>query len=318
MAFESVIGHERQKDILLAYLETKNLPHAFLFSGQEGIGKCRMAMEFIKVLLCLEGTGCGKCRSCVRIEHENHPDVRRFGGDGTITIDQARSITEETLESPYEGGRRAIVIDRADRMTTEAANALLKTLEEPPPFNLFILVTPSERNLPLTVRSRCIRVTFNPLRMEHLKRYFLEKAGTDDDRASLLSHISYGSIACGLFWMEREKFVLRKELAELIVGKNRSHLSATFVAEKVTEEVKEIPFFLSFVLSFLRDLYVFQEQRDVSIIVNRDVRELLEWEMIDLSWIEDAMFKVEDAVRLMRYNVNRWLVFENLLLQIMR
>ncbi len=82
--------------------------------------------------------------------------------------------------------------------------------------------------------------------------------------------------------------------------------------------MKEIRFFLSFVLSFLRDLYVFQEQRDVSLVVNRDVRELLEWERVDLSWIEDAISKVEDATRLMYYNVNKWLVFENLLLQIMR
>ena len=206
MGFDTVVGHDRQKSMFLSLLGTGNLPQAFLLVGQKGIGKRRIALETVKYLFCEHGTACGQCRPCMNVDRGSHPDLVVVQGDTSIGIDQSRMLSKEISEYPYEGDRRAIIIDDAEIMTTEAANALLKTLEEPPPYNIFFLITSSERDIPRTIRSRCARVAFSPLGREALREYFTRFFKGDQERASLFSHISYGSIGCGLFWSQEEHF----------------------------------------------------------------------------------------------------------------
>jgi DNA polymerase III subunit delta' len=318
MGFSAIIGHEKQKKILLSFLERGKLPQAFLFSGQAGIGKKRLAYELARYILCEHGNGCGQCRSCVNVGRGVHPDVLAVVEETSVGIEKSRMISREVCEHPYEGKKRIIIIDGAETMTTEAANALLKTLEEPPPFNLFILITASERGVPLTIRSRCVRLPFSPLEKEDLREYFLRVPGVEEERAALLAQIAYGSIGCGLFWAEEENFLLRRRLAELVTGKNRSFLHATLLSEKVTQREDHLFLYLSFLLSLFRDLYVEGQMKDGALVVNRDLRDLLRREMVDLKWIEESIRKIQETMRVLRYNVNRWLTFENLLISIMR
>ena len=348
MGLNSIFGHEKQKNLLLSFLQNDRLPHAFLFSGQEGIGKKKIAFEFIKHILCEKGNGCGICRACIKVEKLVHPDLllieprekkaddesdshenghkssltaRRYIPRSLIAGDKdgkVRGINQEVLAYPYEGPKRAILIDDADRMRRDAADALLKTLEEPPPYNIFFLITSSEREVPLTIRSRCVRVAFGPLHKEHIEQYFREILHVDEKRASLLSHISCGSIGNGQFWMKESNLNLRRKLAELVTGKSRSFLNATILSEQVTGTSGDLSMYLSFLLSLLRDMYVVREQKEATMVVNRDIRELLDWEKIDARWVENAMKKVQETMSIMGYNVNRWLLFENLLIQIMR
>lgn len=118
--------------------------------------------------------------------------------------------------------------------------------------------------------------------------------------------------------MKESNLSLRRKLAELVTGKSRSFLNATALSEQVTKTSGDFSMYLSFLLSLLRDMYVVREQKDASMVVNRDVRELLDWENIDIKWVKDAMQNVQETMAIMRYNVNRWLLFENLLIQIMR
>ena len=203
-------------------------------------------------------------------------------------------------------------------MTREAANALLKTLEEPPPYNIFFLITSSEREIPLTIRSRCARVAFGPLREDHLERYFLEIPGVDEKRAHLLSRISCGSIGFGQFWMQEGNILLRRKLAELVTGKSRSFVNTTLLCEQIGKSSSVMSMYLSFLLSLLKDMYVVREYRDNAMATNRDVRDLLDWEIIDMQWVHGAMKMVQETMTIMRYNTNRWLLFENLLLHITR
>lgn len=318
MGFSSIFGHEKEKDLLLSFLRKERLPHAFLFSGQDGIGKRKVAVEFIKHILCESGTGCGTCRSCVKIDHGNHPDIFFVTGENSIGIDQSRAIGREIYEYPFESSKRAILIDRAETLTREAANALLKTLEEPPPYNVFFLITSSEREIPLTIRSRCVRVAFSPLQAEHLQQYFLGVPGVDEKKARLLAHISWGSIGFGQFWMHESNTLLRRKLAELVTGKSRSFLNTTLLCEQVGKTNNGTSMYLSFLLSLLRDMYVVGEYKDTAMAVNRDVRDLLDWELIDTQWVHRAIKKVQETMTIMRYNTNRWLLFENLLLHITR
>jgi DNA polymerase-3 subunit delta' len=348
MGLNSIFGHEKQKNLLLSFIQKERLPHAFLFSGQNGIGKKKVALEFIKHILCEKGNGCGACRACIKIERQTHPDLLLIGpqekkaGDepdsfgneekSSLTArsyiprsliagdkdGKVRGINQEVLAYPYEGSKRAILIDDADRMRKDASDALLKTLEEPPLYNIFFLITSSEREIPLTIRSRCVRVSFSPLQREYIEQFFREVLKVDEKRARLLSQISCGSIGNGQFWMKESNLSLRRKLAELVTGKSRSFLNATALSEQVTKTSGDLSMYLSFLLSLLRDMYVVREQKDASMVVNRDVRELLDWENIDIKWVKDAMQNVQETMAIMRYNVNRWLLFENLLIQIMR
>jgi DNA polymerase III subunit delta' len=318
MGFDNVIGHVRQGEFLLSLLRKERLPHAFLFSGQDGIGKKKVALEFIKHILCDRGTACNSCRHCLKIEHLTHPDLLVVEGVESIGIAQSRMISKEVSEPPYEGKKRAIIIDGAETMTREANNALLKTLEEPPPHNIFFLISSSERDIPLTVRSRCARVAFSPLRQEDVEEYFVKALGMDRGMAGLISLQSYGSIGWGLFWAEKDNLLLRRKLGELVTGKRRSFLASTLISEKISKTDKGISLYLSFLLSFFRDLYVAHHGRGEVRFVNRDLKDLIEWEAADPRWIDASLKKIQETIFNMRYNVNKWLLFENLMLHIMR
>jgi DNA polymerase-3 subunit delta' len=329
MGFEEIIGHEKQKSLLLSFLEHERMPHALLFSGQDGIGKKKTAVEFAKHILCEQGKGCGACKACARIDRGTHPDfitLSRQEGEASIGIDlirgneekKIRGINQEVYEYPYEGKKRIIIIDGAEALTREAANALLKTLEEPPPFNAFFLITASEEELPHTIRSRCSRIFFTALRQEQLKRYFTESLLIDGPLAETLSSISFGSIGAGIFWLEKENLEMRKRLVEAITGKHKSFLNVTLLSERITKNVAGVTIYLSFLLSLFRDIFVLNISHDSSMIINRDIRDILELERVDLRWIGESVKRIQETIRIMRYNVNKWLIFENLLLHIMR
>lgn len=317
MGFNDIIGHEKQKQMFLSALKRDRLPHAFLFTGQEGIGKKKTAKEFAKYILCEKHDNCGICRPCIKIERDVHPDVLIIENEDTIGIEQSRTIGREVFEYPYEGDKRIILIDRADAMTHEATNALLKTLEEPPLFNIFFLVTSSERDIPLTIRSRCAKIGFSPLTTECLKQYFLNNLNLDKGKAELISYISQGSIGCGLFWMENDHLLLRHKLAELIMGKNRSFTNVTLMSERITKSRRDLTMFLSFLLSLFRDMSVVREYRDTSMVINMDIKELLKTESVDTRWIEASIRRIQETFGMLRYNINKLLAIETMLLNIM-
>lgn len=318
MAFDDIIGHERQKRFLDFLMERGNIPHAFLFCGQEGIGKSKTAMEFTKRLFCQTGTGCGICRPCVKLDRGSHPDLIVIRNEGSIGIDDSRMIAKEISEHPFEQDRRVIIIDNAETMTNEAANALLKTLEEPPPYNHFFVITSSEREIPLTIRSRCTRVAFSPLSRDQLELYFRDRAGIDPDRAHLLASISFGSIGSGLFWLDEENFALRVRMAETLSGRMKGFVLASSLAEKASATDRSASMYLTFLLSFFRDLFVRKVTGGTSFITNTDLEDILDETRGDLPWIENSLKRIQETVRVMRYNVNRWLAFENLLIHVAR
>ncbi len=318
MGFENIIGHEKAKNLLRTFLENRNIPHAFLFYGEEGIGKKLTAKEFAKYLFCENGVACGKCGPCIKLERASHPDLIIIENENSIGIDKSRMLSKEICEYPYESEKRVIIIDKAETLTREAANALLKTLEEPPPYNHFFLITSVEKEIPPTIRSRCNRVFFTPLPKEGLKKYFLQIPDIDEERAELLADISYGSIGAGLFWADNDNFHLRRIMIELITGKNKSFISASSIAEKISKTDMGIGMYLSFLLSFFRDLLVVEYEQDISLIINRDMGEFMGLPRADMKWIEKTIKRIQETTAVMRYNVNRWLAFENLLFQVMR
>ncbi len=205
MAWSSIEGHEGAIERLRRAVARGCLSHACLFVGPEGVGKARVARELAKALLCARGAdeACDQCPACHKVEHGNHPDVTVLGriertakGERKtrIVIDQVREQIQAPIAlKPFEGRWKVFVVDGADRMTEAAQNCLLKTLEEPPPHSLLVLV--AERLEPFldTVVSRCQIVRFRPLSADVVERIVAAKGEVDGETAGVLARLSEGS-----------------------------------------------------------------------------------------------------------------------------
>ncbi|MBC3797728.1 DNA polymerase III subunit delta' [Acetobacterium tundrae] len=187
--FEKIVGHQTITNHLEKEIAGGAVGHAYLFSGMDGIGKKKAAKEFAKALLCLdtEKKPCGHCPVCIQIDHENHPDVNVITpktGEVSIKINQIREMISDLSVKPYSGNWRIVIIDGAETMTPEAQNSLLKSLEEPLSYNIFILLTSHPQSLLPTIRSRCQSYHFQPLASEEIEKIFQQETEFDEQAIS--------------------------------------------------------------------------------------------------------------------------------------
>lgn len=171
MLLKDLIGNEK----LLGLLARNPLPPASIFQGPDGVGKKTAALALAALANCRKPSGqerCGSCSSCLKADAGNHPDITLFLPDkNVIKIDMMRELSREAYYRPFEGKARFFIVDEAEKMTEEAANSLLKTLEEPPATSHLVLVTAFPHRLLSTIRSRCQDFTFVPLTREEIVRY---------------------------------------------------------------------------------------------------------------------------------------------------
>ncbi|MCI8411676.1 MAG: DNA polymerase III subunit delta' [Clostridia bacterium] len=174
--FENIIGNSKIKQVLLNSVENNKTSHSYLFVGIEGIGKKMIATELAKMLLCLdEKKYCNKCKSCIEFNSNNNPDFLCIEPDGnSIKIEQIRYIQKKIQEKPIISNRKVYIINDADKMTGEAQNCLLKTLEEPPEYATIILIGANENAFLTTIKSRCMIIHFNRIENDEIKRYLEE------------------------------------------------------------------------------------------------------------------------------------------------
>ena len=168
-----ILGNTEQRKNLEKIIRNKNISHAYMFVGPEGIGKSLIAKEFAKSILCQNPTDkyCDKCECCSIFE--NSPDyVYITDEDGSIKVGDIRSLSENILLKPVKSNRRVFIINNADRMNEAAQNALLKILEEPPMYATIILVLSNKEKILRTIKSRCTEISFLPLTLEELKEYY--------------------------------------------------------------------------------------------------------------------------------------------------
>ena len=206
MSFEKIIGNNKIKNELIKAFSTNSIAHSYIFSGQYGIGKKQIAIEFAKMILCLnkDNAPCGECKSCLELENDNNPDFNIIKPDGKIKIDQIRQMLEKVYEKPIISDKKVYIIDDAETMTVEAQNCLLKTLEEPPDYIVIILITSNENKLINTIKSRCLKLTFNPLENSEIKQY-LEKNLDFQNVSETMLEIFEGSIGKALKVKEKQE-----------------------------------------------------------------------------------------------------------------
>ena len=321
--FRGLIGQTRAVRLLQRGLATGRTPHAYLFSGPQGVGKRAAALSLAQALNCHQGEGiddgCGACQSCRKIARGLHPDVQVIGPDGaTLKIEQVRALEADAALGPYEAKRKVFILDSAEKMTEQAANALLKTLEEPPGRTVIVLLTTTPSALPSTIVSRCQTVTFSAIPPETLEPFVVER-GVDRTRARLIVSFSRGSIGRALS-PEVESLASTRDLLLEEVGRALRDGPAALIelAEKLAKDREGLQQKLEVLSAWLRDLMVAKTSRRQEWLVNNDRGEEIarQAEGLPLEAILDGLRAVNAAMDGLTRNANPRLSMENLLLQL--
>ena len=174
MNFNEILGNNKIKQDLQEIIDNNTISHSYMFVGIDGIGKKLIAKEFARKILCLnkQNQNCAKCDSCIKFNSGNNPDFLEIFPDGnSIKIAQMREMQEKVYQKPIVSDKKVFIIDQVEKMTEEAQNSLLKTLEEPPEYMVIILITSNENKLLNTVKSRCIRINFTGLSKQDITKY---------------------------------------------------------------------------------------------------------------------------------------------------
>lgn len=263
--FDNVLGQDSVKKKLIALFETKRITNAYIFSGPEGVGKHMMAEEFSSMLI---GKNVNNSSDYVLVDVKN--------GESSIKIDQIRNLNSSINIKPYSD-YRIYVINNADKMTIQAQNALLKTLEEPSSYGIIILVTRNEQALLDTIRSRCMEVKFSPLSVDDIKSILISK-GIESEQAELAAVFSRGSVSLAMEVSKKGDLNdFRRDIEGildlLIIEKNK--FEATRIAEYLKKYPTEIDKSLELMQLYIRDAILMRENVDPCLLINKDRQKII-------------------------------------------
>lgn len=316
-------GHKNIVNILENTVAGNKISNAYLFVGDDGIGKRFMAEYFAMMVNCKSKVykPCFKCGSCIKMSSKNHPDTFVIEPDGnSIKVETIRDfVIKEMNIKPYQSYKKIFIIDDAHKMTAAAQNALLKTLEEPPLYGLFILTAPKREELLPTIVSRCNVVRFTKESVENIKNYLVFEHNIDKEKASVLAVIADGNFKEADKLSNEEYIRLRIELIDII---NEIIGSSIFsVLDKYTyfETNKDkIDDIIKMMMLYFRDIFIYKNTGDPAGIKNVDMVEKVKNLSVRLTnfRLNNIINRIEQFNANLKLNVNYQLAVENLLLNI--
>jgi DNA polymerase-3 subunit delta' len=324
MSFDQILGQESALTILRNALRNGRLAHAYLFLGPEGVGKRLTALTLAKAMNCKSppepADSCERCPSCVKVNSSNHADVILLEPEGeVIKIDQVRDMQKRLRYHPLEGGRRACLIDAADRLNDAASNALLKTLEEPPDETHLILISSRPHLLLPTILSRCQWVKFKSISSAHIVQILQKVHSLEGDKAGFYASLAGGSVGQALALSNRVGFQKRLDWLHVFSDIPMRNTEEIFEScERISKEEEEVNDLLELWKLWIRDLTVFKVQGEGpgEILINHDLREEVaeeakKYSFERLDWLFGLISDVQKAIAL---NANRQLALETLML----
>ena len=323
--FKDVVGHsEIIQYIQNAVIEDK-VSHAYNLNGEKGSGKKMLAGLFAQTLQCEKGGAepCYECHSCKQAVSGNHPDIIWVTHEkpNSISVDDIRTQVNNTVDiKPYQGPYKVYIIPQADMMTPQAQNAILKTIEEPPSYAVFLLLTENAETLLPTINSRCVMLKLRNIKDTLIKKYLMENLEIPDYKADMCTAFAQGNMGRAIMLANSDHFnEIREEAVQLLKHISEMELNEIVAAVKNISVYKlEITDYLDIIMIWYRDVLLYKATKEIDKVVFKDQLQSIKEQARKSSYegIELILESLEKAKARLKANVNFDLVMELLFLTI--
>lgn len=322
-SFSEIVGHEQIKEHMQAAIRDKKPFHAYLFQGEEGVGKEALARTFAAGLQCQsESTDkpCKECVSCRQMESGNQPDVIWVTREkASLGVDEIREQLCNTMDiKPFSSPYKIYLVPEAEKMTEAAQNALLKTIEEPPEYGIVILMTSNISALLPTIQSRCLTMEFRPLSTAVVESFVKEHCQVPDYQARASAAFAQGNLGKAMRYAKSEDFIERKDhIISLLRHVEQMDLSEMLaVIKDLGTRKDEVRDYIDLMVLWYRDVLLFKATKDINQLLFQDEASYIFREASHRSYekIEEILQAFEKAKVRLRANVNFDITMELMLL----
>lgn len=321
--FGEIIGHKDIVKHLTNAIETNRVSHAYILNGEKGSGKKAVARTFAMALNCENGgdVPCGKCHSCLQAIHKNHPDITEVTHDkpDSLSVDDIRKqVVEDVQTRPYSSPYKVYIIPDGEKMTQQAQNALLKTIEEPPSYVVILILTTNASALLPTILSRCVMLHMKPVSDEQVRAYLMEHAQIPDYQADICVAFAQGNIGKAIQLATSENFgAIKAAAVHLLTHIEDMDISEIIGAVKAVSEFKvDIRDYLDILAVWYRDVLYFKATNDANGIIFRENLRAIQQQTTRISYegVEAILQGIQRAKDRLSANVNFELTMELLFL----
>lgn len=323
--FTDIIGQEQLKEHLQNAIATNKVSHAYIINGERSSGKEFIARVFAMALQCENGgvEPCGECHSCKQALSNNQPDIVYVSHEkpNTIGVEDIRAqINGDIVIKPYSSPRKIYIMNEGEKMTVQAQNALLKTLEEPPEYAVILILTTHVEALLRTILSRCVVLNMKPVPDALVKKYLMEELAVPDYKANICVAFARGNIGKAKLLASSEEFEkVKDEAITLVKYINDMEVNEIVKAiKKITEYKFDVNDYLDILSAWYRDVLLFKATKDVnSLIFKEEIQQIMRVsDRSTYEGIETIVNALQQAKRRLEANVNFDLTMELLLLTI--
>lgn len=322
-SFSEIVGHEQIKEHMQAAIRDKKPFHAYLFQGEEGVGKEALARTFAAGLQCQSESAdkpCKECVSCRQMESGNQPDVIWVTREkASLGVDEIREQLCNTMDiKPFSSPYKIYLVPEAEKMTEAVQNALLKTIEEPPEYGIVILMTSNISALLPTIQSRCLTMEFRPLSTAVVESYVKEHCQVPDYQARASAAFAQGNLGKAMRYAKSEDFIERKDhIISLLRHVEQMDLSEMLaVIKDLGTRKDEVRDYIDLMVLWYRDVLLFKATKDINQLLFQDEASYISREASHRSYekIEEILQAFEKAKVRLRANVNFDITMELMLL----
>ncbi|MCI9254996.1 MAG: DNA polymerase III subunit [Lachnospiraceae bacterium] len=323
--FTDIVGQEQLKEHLQNAIAMNKVSHAYIINGERNAGKEFIAKVFAMALQCekKEVEPCGECHSCKQALSNNQPDIIYISHEkpNTIGVEDIRAqINNDIVIKPYSSPRKIYIVNEGEKMTPQAQNALLKTLEEPPEYAVIVILTTNVEALLPTVLSRCVVLNMKPVSDALVKKYLMEQLGVPDYKANICVAFARGNIGKAKLLASSEEFEkVKDEAISLVKNINDMEIHEIVKAIKKISEYKfDVNDYLDILMAWYRDVLFFKATKDVnSLVFKEEIQQIMRVsDRSTYEGIETIVNALQSAKKRLEANVNFDLTMELLLLAI--
>lgn len=324
--FKDIIGQEQIKDHLTHAIEQGKISHAYVINGERFSGKEFIANVFAMALQCEHPDGvepCQQCHSCKQALSGNQPDIIRVTHEkpNTIGVDDIRTqLNTDIAIKPYSSPRKIYIIQEGEKMTAQAQNALLKTLEEPPAYAVILILTTNVDALLPTILSRCVVLNMKPVRDDLVKKYLMEELQIPDYKANVCVAFARGNLGKARQLASSEEFDhIKKEAVSMLKYVQDMEINEMLAAVKKIQEYKfDVEDYLDILAIWYRDVLLFKATNDANHLIFKEEIQYIKKcaDRCAYEGIEDILKALDKAKSRLKANVNFELTMELLLMAI--